>query len=145
VDRLAPFGAFEIVFPPLENTKTQEAEVHLLTGVNGTGKTRILAILAALLGHIDPLMKRLKEESTAQRMVSTTLLYPASTWEATFRLQASNLLSTTQRTGEVLAALGSVPAFAYSGTAYVTDSSVVPMADMPSPDRRSCLSFSRPS
>lgn len=58
-DDFPPFGKFEIHFPAVENKPAALAEVHLLTGINGTGKTRILSLLAALLGYQEPLKKRI--------------------------------------------------------------------------------------
>ncbi len=42
------------------------AEVHLFTGENGTGKTRVLAALMAALGNIQPLRDRVREKDPAQ-------------------------------------------------------------------------------
>jgi AAA15 family ATPase/GTPase len=35
------------------------AKTHILTGVNGTGKTRLLSVLAAVLGNPEHLTKRM--------------------------------------------------------------------------------------
>jgi len=39
------------------------AEVHLITGENGTGKTRLLCALSAALGQTEPLIKRCRNET----------------------------------------------------------------------------------
>jgi predicted ATP-binding protein involved in virulence len=55
----APFGEFEIEFPHLaEEESPNLAEVHVFTGPNGSGKTRLLACLAAGLGSWKELEKR---------------------------------------------------------------------------------------
>ncbi len=47
----APFGEFEIEFPHLAEEEVPNlAEVHVFTGPNGSGKTRLLALIAAALG-----------------------------------------------------------------------------------------------
>jgi predicted ATP-binding protein involved in virulence len=43
--KFAPFGTGQIVFPYKSNSKL--AEVHFLTGENGTGKTRLLNLISA--------------------------------------------------------------------------------------------------
>ena len=55
-----PFGEVLFKFPAVENKPPELAEVHLFTGVNGTGKTRLLTLLAAMLGHDASLRNRLK-------------------------------------------------------------------------------------
>src|SRR5438067_1584461 len=62
-DKFPPFRSFRLGFEPVPDKPVDLAEVHLLTGVNGTGKTRILSALAALLGNPEPLQKRLSEPS----------------------------------------------------------------------------------
>ncbi len=52
-----PFGPFEMQFPPKPET-SKLAEVHILTGQNGTGKTRLLSLLAASLGNRSELDNR---------------------------------------------------------------------------------------
>src|SRR5688572_21039276 len=58
-DQFPPFGQFHIAFPEVENKPDDAAEVHLFTGVNGSGKTRLLALLAAALGNPQALLERL--------------------------------------------------------------------------------------
>lgn len=56
-----PFADLEITFPKQERKGTDDdsiAEVHLFTGENGTGKTRLLAMLAVGLGSRSALEKR---------------------------------------------------------------------------------------
>ena len=65
----APFADGEMLFPELEAGKGL-AEVHLFTGENGTGKTRVLAALMASLGNIGPLRDRVRQDSGAELGVS---------------------------------------------------------------------------
>jgi len=56
-----PFADLSITFPKQERKGSDEdslAEVHLFTGENGTGKTRLLAMLAAALGNGSALNRR---------------------------------------------------------------------------------------
>jgi len=53
----APFADGEIDFPEVEAADGL-AEVHMLTGENGTGKTRVLTALIEALGNIGPLQDR---------------------------------------------------------------------------------------
>jgi predicted ATPase len=59
-DNFPPFGKFGLTLPPVENKPDDLAEVHLFTGGNGTGKTRLLSVLAAMLENPEPLAKRVK-------------------------------------------------------------------------------------
>lgn len=60
---------------PAERRAAGLAEVHLLTGENGTGKTRILAALIAALGNEEHLHQRVREDSKAEIEVDAQ-----STW-----------------------------------------------------------------
>jgi AAA15 family ATPase/GTPase len=59
-DNFPPFRKFDLKLPPVGPPSENLAEVHLFTGVNGTGKTRLLSALASMLGNNEPLMKRVK-------------------------------------------------------------------------------------
>jgi len=143
-DCFPPFGKFQLTLPPVENRPDHLAEVQLFTGVNGTGKTRLLSVLAAMLGNNEPLLKRVKGLD-APICIHPYSMLPipnrAPAWD--FLIQAQgvswhgviepSILKWTQ-----------LPAFAYSGTAYLTDLPITAMADVPKPDRKQCLSFVRP-
>lgn len=58
----SPFADGEITFPAVENREGM-AEVHLFTGENGTGKTRVLAALMASLGNLNELQERVRQDS----------------------------------------------------------------------------------
>lgn len=140
-----PFGTLHLTFPPVDDKPDDLAEVHLLTGVNGTGKTRILSVLAAMLGHQEPLKKRLRGVETPIAIIATDkfpITEPSSQWENQIHAQESRV--GWEQGGTVYQWGERVAAFAYSGVAYVTNSPITVMADVPKPDRAGCLSFIRP-
>ena len=59
-DDFPPFGKLELELPPVADKPDAVGEVHLFTGVNGTGKTRLLCLIAAMLGNAVPLISRMK-------------------------------------------------------------------------------------
>lgn len=61
----APFADGEMEFPAVEGAEGL-AEVHLFTGENGTGKTRVLAALMGALGNVNPLQDRVRQDSGAE-------------------------------------------------------------------------------
>ena len=61
----APFADGEMKFPPVDGD-CGLAEVHMFTGENGTGKTRVLAALMAAMGNIEPLQDRVRQDSGAE-------------------------------------------------------------------------------
>lgn len=68
----APFADGEMEFPPVEGAEGL-AEVHLFTGENGTGKTRVLAALMGALGNLNPLQDRVRQDSGAEIEVDSDL------------------------------------------------------------------------
>ncbi len=139
-DNFPPFGKFSMDFPEVQNKPDDLAEVHIFTGVNGSGKTRLLAALAAMLGHGIPLQKRLKgmEKPVANFKV---IDHPNSSW-CNFESQQHGVA--WRSGGPIQEWCGRVPAFAYHGTAYLSDSAIKMVAGVPRPDRATCLAFSRP-
>ena len=140
----APFSQLRLTFPPVANKPETMGEVQLFTGINGTGKTRILSLLAGMLGNEEPLKKRLKGFD-GQLQFSVSDSYPSPpkgpAWSR-FTVHPNNLWF--QQTGPFNSSTASLPAFVYSGMAYVTDAQVGVMADIKTPPRQSCLSFNRP-
>ena len=139
---LPPFGEFHLDFPIVENRPENLAEVHLLTGVNGTGKTRLLAVLAAMLGNKEPLQKRLAGSSQPITIWATNTPERAIGLPFWNSMAASQQIMQWEQRGEMQAWSGSVPAFAYDGSAYVSDATIRLVAGIPKPDRNACLSFS---
>lgn len=165
-EEFPPFGKFRLDLPSVENKPSDLAEVHLFTGVNGTGKTRLLAVLAAMLGGPAALQKRSKGNgqkhilrACAERGTATILAYWASLaidgpsvgaftpppererqelGSVFFRFQDPAL---TNRS--LVAWAQDVPAFAYTGVAYVADSKIEALAGVAKPERKDCLGFSR--
>ncbi len=70
MNNFAPFADGEMVFPEVEGTEGL-AEVHLFTGENGTGKTRVLAALMGALGNVNPLQDRVRQDSGAEIEVAS--------------------------------------------------------------------------
>lgn len=164
-DDFPPLGKFRMDFPPVENKPAELAEVHLLTGVNGTGKTRLLAVLAAMLGSNTALKRRLKGTTSDFAFYATGkpgVPQPLGDWRPTGdwgkmtapagnadwprthqQVLASPGGAGRLRSGLLPAWASQVPAFAYNGTAYVSDAAIAVMAGVKKPERAECLSFSR--
>jgi energy-coupling factor transporter ATP-binding protein EcfA2 len=169
-DDFPPFGKFRMDFPPVETKPAEVAEVHLFTGVNGTGKTRLLALLAAVLGGDTALQKRLKgADNVVGVFASDKLPAPGrepSPWArrevvagasgaTTFRPEPGHsqwerrkphmkyALYLDEHRSSFQKWVREAPAFAYDGAAYVSDAPIAVMAGVPRPDRAECLSFSR--
>ena len=143
-DNFPPFGKFRMDFPPVENRPADVAEVHLLTGVNGTGKTRLLTLLAAVLGNPAPLVKRLKGVTKEVSFGVTDSAHKREQPLSTDPFFVGGGVVGWAPGSSVHDWAQSVPAFAYNGTAYVSDAAIQVMAGVPKPDRAACLSFSRP-
>ena len=128
-----PFENFEMEFPPVENRPPELAEVQLLTGVNGTGKTRILSVLAALLGHPVWLTKRIKsvQGQFVINVSGTQLgLGMSRTWDS--RLSVFSQGQTVWNiNGQSAQWATTVPAFAYNGLAYVADAQISVLSGVP--------------
>lgn len=136
----APFGALRLEFPAVPDKPMNLADVHLFTGVNGTGKTRILSVLSAILGNPSHLTKRMK--GTAGQISFTVGVDPNGT---VFSFEIG--INTPNRIVGKVGAFNSfqrIPAFAYSGYAYVTDAQVSAMGTVGAPTRDYCLSFNKP-
>lgn len=139
-----PFTDLRIDFKPVPDKPSDVAEVHLFTGINGAGKTRILAILAAMLGNPNPLVKRLKGMENNIRIFGSDVDSPPpdpQRWGNVFLATGGN--ANWHQGNQFMQWCQKVPAFAYSGTAYVSDAQIAVMATVPKPDRTNCLSFTR--
>ena len=133
-------------FPPVENKPAELAEVHLMTGVNGTGKTRLLALLAAVLGGDTALKRRLKGGDNAIDVFASGRPHAPGPWPPQWTStlpRGQYVLHVDKRVPSLQRWFTEVPAFAYDGAACVSDAPVAVMAGVPSPERAECLSFSR--
>jgi predicted ATP-binding protein involved in virulence len=149
-----PFGDFRIDFPPVENKPPALAEVHVLTGVNGTGKTRLLSVLAAFLGGESPLVKRVKGTERGFHFYATDRFpapplgengLPGRTPEGTTWANLFAKPDSVQRlSNRADIWFLQVPAFAYSGIAYIADDKIDVLRSVPIPTRDLALSFNRP-
>jgi len=141
--KFPPFSDFHLELPPVDGKPEDLGEVHLFTGVNGTGKTRILSVIAAMLGASQPLMRRLKGSEAASFSVSNTYMPPGQmpnrNWYP-FTVHSTGGLQWL-RLDEFVNKLGTIPAFAYGANPYVSDQQITMMAEVPRPSRDACLSF----
>lgn len=140
-----PFGSLEIEFPPVKDRSSELAEVHLFTGVNGTGKTRILALLAAFLGGPEALTARIRSQTTDLQFRATRVSFTKSGAQRDWGQIAWSKEGDTfeVRPGNNSEWFRGIPAFAYGGAAYVSDHPVAVMAELQKPNRTSCLAFNR--
>jgi predicted ATP-binding protein involved in virulence len=160
-DNFAPFGKLELELPPVPDKPDGLGEVHLFTGVNGTGKTRLLSLIAAMLGNRLPMGKRMKgNESSISVAVSDKIqtsplpvesiflgdpVHPyVSSWTL-FELDRMLIGRLPMPISDFTIWLGEVPAFAYCGNPYVEDAEVKSMVSVRPPGREACLSFDRSS
>jgi len=144
-DNFPPFGKLSVQFPAVEDKPPDLAEVHLFTGVNGTGKTRLLAVLASMLGGPEALAKRLKGPGTTAFKVSGRIPTPGQPNPPWLSFDASPHGIHWQLVNPFSQWCQTVPAFAYHGTAYVKDEKIAAMGGTPNPQRATCLAFSRPA
>jgi AAA domain, putative AbiEii toxin, Type IV TA system len=142
-NNFAPFENLRLELPSVPDKPENLAEIQLFTGVNGTGKTRILTVLSAMLGNPMPLGKRMKNAEPAQ-LYALEKLTGFDSFGQWPRLLASANQVSWQMHSEFSAWCQRVPAFAYSGYAYVADAAVSPMGTVNCPGRQDCLSFYRP-
>ena len=157
-DDFPPFGKFALELPPVADKPKELAEVHLFTGVNGTGKTRLLCLIAAMLDNPSPLLKRMKGIASQSRVgVADKESSPPPHWESHgalfadkddrspwlfFQLEQGSFRP--QSAGRpIVNWVRSVPAFAYRSSPYVSDSEIKTMHAVPSLNRVEYLSFDR--
>jgi hypothetical protein len=139
-----PFGEFRLELPAVQDKPDDIAEVHLFTGVNGTGKTRVLSVLSAFLGSPEHLQRRIKGNDIVSLSATDSFLGFADTGQWTHMSAAGAGIGSGKPGGSFQKWLLSTPAFAYSGYAYLRDSPVTALGPVAPPTRQMCLSFNRP-
>ena len=144
-DNFPPFGKFVLPLLPVENKPAELGEVHLFTGVNGTGKTRLLSIIAAILGSHTALVKRMKGITNRARIfVTDAAPAPEDQGQWSYMIAESSGVDWREHRSNLFSEIQGNPAFAYSGNAYVSDAKVNVLANVQRPTRDECLSFFRP-
>lgn len=129
-----PFGEFEIEFPHVEETEDQDlAEVHVITGPNGSGKTRLLALIAALLGGTRELARRIDLGSIGlfEAITLDDPLHDSYRWWDVTRNEPWRMVR--------------VPAMTFCPRAYLEAAQVSANAEIRVPNVDDALSFSRPA
>jgi predicted ATP-binding protein involved in virulence len=142
-ENFPPFGQVRLEFPAVKDKPDELAEVHLFTGVNGTGKTRLLSVLCAMLGNGNHLAKRMKGAHSSTIFVTDNFSNYTNfqNWsQFTAAMQNSGW---NRHVGTFHNWVSQVPAFAYSGNAYIADATITVMGELPRPDRSTCLAFNR--
>ena len=112
---LSPFAKGRIEFPAATNADL--AEVHILTGVNGTGKSRLLAAVAAALGDSRELQRRSGARQDGEFSVEVDAGGEANA-TVNLKLDSRGIAPVGPRTEAVMQALRESAAFAYSGGAH---------------------------
>lgn len=142
-EAFAPFAPLELEIPPLSSPVDGLAEVHLFTGINGTGKSRLLCLLAAMLGSHESLFSRggVGAGSKQLKVVFSENVQGHRSDASIF--QVGPQVGWSMQLGRVGQYVSGTPAFAYNGGAYLTDAQVTPLAATPRPPRGKCLQFER--
>lgn len=176
----APFADGEIEFPSPEQTVEQAVAVttnklgmvHLLTGQNGTGKTRLLSLMAAACGNSKELMERVGAQDSFSAYVKVKSSDATGIWGpetgSGFKSaglvvpvnvkSANELWGTLLQSRKVLQELHSITckdclswpasaqaiALAFRGTLRATDAKIVAMSPLQPGKESSHLTFDRP-
>lgn len=136
---ITPFGNLEIKFPPVVNKPEDCAETYLITGINGTGKTRLLSIIATILGSPQSFQARMKGFSGNASIRFSDQLDSNENGDSLYEINNSSI--SLSRVNKAHTWASSVPAFAYSGVPYVTDSQISALTAVAPIERKDALSF----
>jgi predicted ATPase len=143
----SPFPPFETPnfrFPEVEPSGVPLAEVHLLTGINGTGKSRLLYLIAAIMGNHEPLERKFSRLSAMKlKMRSMDEADGMKDLNIKFEDEATYLTNLNGNGQDLIPAYFNENAFAYSGVPYVTDTALKAMEVVKGPEITQKLSFQR--
>jgi hypothetical protein len=133
IGRLPPFGDLEWNVPPLAADAKELAEVHMLVGPNGTGKSLMLATLAACLGAPGTLQTRIEGSSTSAQLQ----------WFG--QPERSPLMEVSKDSAtRPPKELNELPAVAFGGTAFLRSASAIQHGQRIPLDRQGALAFRKP-
>jgi energy-coupling factor transporter ATP-binding protein EcfA2 len=157
IDYFPPFAPTQVEFPALEGIS---GEVHLFTGANGSGKTRLLSLLAASLGNHYELQQRTDGDYKKLDVNLVAIAGPSiflwglrnGSVRGTGGLQSHNPLEGVLRKKELFYNQQSISvltefwqpqplALAFQGMTKVSNSDVQPMKTLSLGDRREHLRF----
>jgi AAA domain, putative AbiEii toxin, Type IV TA system len=144
-------------FPPFQDlkldfsatkSKGKLAEVHLLTGINGTGKTRILCLLAAFLGNPNAIRSRFGDGRSS---IQVNLAAEPSNGDSDdcvgMTCEMDELFFQFDRRyfqcPELFPDIESITGLAYGGAAYVAESTISIAASVKLPSKEQLLSFEK--
>jgi predicted ATP-binding protein involved in virulence len=136
-DGFPPFADLDITFPKQERKGSGDdaiAEVHLFTGENGTGKTRLLAALAGALGNRSALARR--DAGGHTTLVVEFKIGPGNRYEWNSRTTTDDAvlrIASGQHTG----------CYAYAGHMPLKSHIMTPLAEVKLPEAPSLLDFDR--
>lgn len=131
-----PFAEFDLRLPQVsENGVQTMAEVHAFTGPNGSGKTRLLALVAEALGGGRELSKRGVSVDKFQYFTGSTWAEDGSDCETVTDVKTTGTLIRRRES----------PAMTFCPRAYLESAEVKANAQMRYPSTDDALSFSRPS
>jgi energy-coupling factor transporter ATP-binding protein EcfA2 len=133
IGRLPPFGDLNWDVPPVALEAKELAEVHLLVGPNGTGKSLMLATLAACLGAPGTLQTRIEGSSTSAQL---QWFGPAER-SPLMEVSKDNATRPPRELTEL-------PAVAFGGTAFLRSASAIQHGQRIALDREGALAFRKP-
>ena len=148
VQNIGPFGNLDLAFPPKPSGMEGKAEVHILTGENGSGKTTVLEALAAGVSHnASPFFHRKSRKKTPR---STISVHFDEGSESSFAIEngTNHTLSRNQELKAYWFAHGNYAAnrfstafFAYSGYRRVEHTKISAIQELPNHPFENALDF----
>lgn len=149
LEGLAPFGTGDVQFP--SHGEEMLADLHLFAGINGTGKTRLLSLLAACSGNSQSLDLRMSKPKSSSCTIHADGVKGSFGWAEKGRsVQASSVgfqglnRSLTNALSENPGRGSSVPMFAQKGSVALKQTPIAAMASVKLGEIPSHASFEEP-